>query len=199
MPRTGLTAEQIREKAINATLVKMRTAGFDKVRLTDIAKELQVSHAALYSHFKDKSDLMDAVSEQWLLNLDEKLESVCRKRMDPCKKIHAWALKMHRAKLEKVRHDPELYKSFDIAAEESKPFVKLHLETVHHQLLGLVKEAIAKKGLTDADAQMMTEVISAAVVVFHYPKLVARFVNEKRENLLRQVVDSILKGLHLKL
>lgn len=198
MPRTGLTAEQIRGKAINATLVKMRTAGFDKVRLTDIAKELEVSHAALYSHFKDKSDLMDAVSEQWLLNLDEKLESICRKRMDPCKKIHAWALEIHRAKLEKVRHDPELYKSFDIAAEESKPFVKRHLETAHRQLLCLVKEAIAKKGLPDADPEMMTEVISAAVVVFHYPKLVARFISEKRENLLRQVVDSILKGLHLK-
>src|SRR5205085_2000141 len=118
MPRTGLTAEQIKEKAIEATLTKMREVGFEKVRLTDIAKELGVSHAALYMHFKDKSELLDAVSKIWLLELDETLESICRKRKDPCQKIHDWALAIHRAKLKKVRLDPELYNAFDMASQQ---------------------------------------------------------------------------------
>ena len=63
MPRTGLTASEIKEKAIDLTIEKMRANGFDKVRLTDVAKSLGVSHAALYSHFKDKTALFDAVSE----------------------------------------------------------------------------------------------------------------------------------------
>lgn len=198
MPRTGLNAEQIKEKAIEATLTKMREVGLEKVRLTDIARELDVSHAALYFHFKDKSDLVDAVSEIWLLRLDETLESICRKRKDPCEKIHNWALAIHRAKLEKVRLDPELYKAFDMASERFKPFVKRHLETIHRQLLGLVNEAIAKRQLLNADAEEITKIIGAAVVAFHYPKLVAFYIDEKREALLHQVIDSVLKGLHLK-
>lgn len=198
MPRTGLTAENIKEKAINATLAKMREVGFEKVRLTDIARELSVSHAALYSHFKDKSDLLDAVSERWLLDLDETLESICRKRKDPREKIHEWALEIHRAKVEKVRYDPELYKSFDLAAKESKPFVKRHLEIIHRQLLGLVEEAIAKIELRNADPEEMMQIISSAVVAFHHPRLVAHFIDVKRENLLRQVIDTVLKGLDLK-
>ncbi len=198
MPRTGLTIEEIKESAIDAALAKMREVGFEKVRLTDIAKELNVSHAALYSHFKDKSDLLDAVSERWLLQLDESLESICRRRKDPGEKIHAWALEIHRAKLEKVRRDPELYKAFDMAAQEFKPFVRNHLKTIHRQLLGLVKEAIEKKGLPDADPEITTEIISASVIAFHHPRLVAQFINEKRENLLRQVIDSVLRGLDLK-
>ena len=47
MPRTGLTADQIKERAVEAALVRMREVGFEKVRLTEIAKELGVSHAAL--------------------------------------------------------------------------------------------------------------------------------------------------------
>ena len=33
MPRTGLTALEIKNKAVDATMVKMRQVGFDKVRL----------------------------------------------------------------------------------------------------------------------------------------------------------------------
>ncbi len=198
MPRTGLTAEQIKEKAIEATLVKMREVGFEKVRLTDIAKELRLSHAALYTHFKDKSELLDAVSQRWLVKLDETLEAICRKRKDPCAKIHDWALAIHRAKLEKVRLDPELYNAFDMASQQLKPFVKLHLKNLHRQLLGLVNEAIAKKQLNNADPEELTKIISSAIVAFHHPRLVALYIDEQRESLLHQVIDSVLKGLNLK-
>jgi AcrR family transcriptional regulator len=198
MPRTGLTAEQIKEKAIEATLTKMREVGFEKVRLTDIAKELKVSHAALYTHFKDKSDLLDAVSKIWLLELDETLESICRQRKDPCEKIHDWALAIHRAKLKKVRLDPELYNAFDIASQQFKPFVKRHLESLHRQLSELVGEAIAKRQLSNADPERVTQIISAATAAFHHPRLVALFIDEEREALLGQVIDSVLKGLDLK-
>jgi AcrR family transcriptional regulator len=198
MPRTGLRAEQIKEKAIEATMTKMREVGFEKVRLTDIAKELKVSHAALYTHFKDKSELLDAVSRTWLHNLDQTLESICRKRKDPLGKIHDWALAIHRAKVEKVRLDPELFNAFDLASEQLKPFVQNHLENLHRQLLGLVEEAIANRKLPNADPEAMTEIIGAAVLAFHHPRLVALYIKKEREALLRQVIDSILRGLNLK-
>lgn len=197
MPRTGLTAEDIKEKAIDAAILKMREVGFEKVRLTDIAKELKVSHAALYSHFKDKSDLLDAVSEKWLLALDETLEKICRKKKDPREKIHTWALAIHRAKVEKVRNDPRLYKAFDMASEQVKPFVNRHLDSMHRQLSGLVGEAIAIRGLPDADRELMTRIISGATMGFHHPRLVAQYIEEKREKLLHQVIDSVLRGLDL--
>ena len=198
MPRTGLIAGDIREKAIDAAVVKMREVGFEKVRLTDIARQMHVSHAALYSHFKDKSDLLDAVSERWLLTLDEKLDAICRKRKDPCEKIHAWSLAIHRAKIEKVSHDPELYRSFDIAAQRSKPFVKAHIENMYRQLSGLVGEAIENAGLKDADPVLMTKIIMESTSAFHHPRLVAQYLGEKREKLMHKVIDSVLEGLHLK-
>lgn len=197
MPRTGLTAEDIKEKAIDATVVKIRELGFEKVRLTDIARELHVSHAALYSHFKDKSDLLDAVSERWLLELDAKLEAICRKKKDPYEKIHTWSLTLHRAKVEKVSRDPELYRVFDFAAERFKPFVRDHLDTMQRQLSGLVEEAIEKMGLKKGAPDLMTTIIMEATLAFHHPRLVAQHLGENREKLLRKVIDTVLEGLHL--
>src|SRR5688500_10291298 len=134
MPRTGLTAPEIKRRAIDAAMATMRQEGFDKVRLTDIARELGLSHAALYSHFEDKTALLDAVSETWLVEMDERLEAICRKPgKAPSEKMLAWIVALHRAKLAKVTHDPELYKSFDLLAHGKKPYVQRHLETVRGQ------------------------------------------------------------------
>ena len=70
MPKTGLTAAEIRDKALDVTIEQIRRYGFDKVRLVDIAKDLGVSHAALYTHFADRGALLDAVSERWLNALE---------------------------------------------------------------------------------------------------------------------------------
>jgi AcrR family transcriptional regulator len=199
MPRTGLTALELKNKAVEATMVRMRQVGFDKVRLIDVAKKLGLSHAALYSHFEDKSALFDAVSERWLLQIDESLAAVCRRPgKDPSEKIMAWMLTLHRAKLAKIQHDPELFKSFDLSSSMEKAYVRRHMETMHAQLVGLASEAIAKRRLRDADPEAIAVVLHESMMAFHHPKLVAQHMHEKREPLLRVVLDSVLRGLDLK-
>jgi AcrR family transcriptional regulator len=199
MPRTGLSATELKRKAIDATMRAMRQEGFDKVRLTDIAKQLGVSHAALYQHFADKTALLDAVSANWLSEIDEDLAAICRKTAkEPTDKLRAWMLALHRAKLAKVLHDPELYKSFDLLALAQKPYVQQHMQTMRAQLTDLVREAIAKRRLRDAEPEKLAEIIWESMMAFHHPKLVAQHLDEKREPLLKHVLDSVLKGLDLK-
>lgn len=197
MPRTGLSAPEIRSKAVDAAAAMMREVGYDKVRLTDVAKKLGVSHAALYAHFEDKAALFDAVSERWLVQIDDHLAEICGKRGNPADKIVEWMVMFHRAKLEKVQRDPELYKSFDLTASLKKPYVRRHMETVRAQLVGLATEAIAKRKLR-ADPEAIATVLYEATMGFHHPKLVALYAHEAREPVLRAVLDSVLKGLSLK-
>jgi AcrR family transcriptional regulator len=199
MPRTGLTAAELKRKAIEATMDAMRHYGFDKVRLTDIAKELGVSHAALYQHFADKTALLDAVSASWLSELDATLDAIRRKSAkEPTAKLEAWMLALHRAKLEKVLHDPELYKSFDLLAVAEKPYVKQHMATMSAQLTALVEEAIAKRRLKGVEPQQLSQIVWESMMAFHHPKLVAQHVGENREPLLKEVLASVLRGLGLK-
>lgn len=195
MPRTGLSPDEIKSKAIEITIERMRADGFNKVRLVDVARAIGVSHAVLYGHFSNKSALLDAVSERWLDRIDAELESICRKRNDPIMKIHAWFLALHRMKVEKVRSDPELYKSFDIAVDNQKPFVARHLETNQRQMVDLVTEAMAAGKMRNASPDRIARILREAMTAFSHPKIVAQRIDEELEPLLRQVLDVLLRGL----
>ena len=195
MPKTGLTAAEIRDKAIDVTIEQMRRHGFDKVRLVDIAKGLGVSHAALYAHFADRGALLDAVSERWVNALESSLEAICRKDKDPVAKIHEWFQKLYRMKRERVLSDPELYKSFSAAAEERKSLYTNHLTRVSGQLTRLVEEAVARKQLTKYPLEATVAVLLETTAGFNNLKLVAQHADEKRDPLLKRVLDVVLDGL----
>jgi AcrR family transcriptional regulator len=195
MPKTGLTAAEIRDKALDVTIEQMRRHGFDRVRLVDIAKGLGVSHAALYSHFADRGALLDAVSERWVNALESSLEAICRKDKAPVAKIHEWFQKLYRTKRDKVLNDPQLYKSFSAAAEERKSLYTSHLTRMSGQLTSLVEEAVARKKLTRYPVEATVAVLFETTTGFHNLKLVAQHVHEKREPLLKQVLDVVIDGL----
>jgi AcrR family transcriptional regulator len=195
MPKTGLTATEIRDKAIDVTIEQMRRYGFDRVRLVDIAKDLGVSHAALYTHFADRGALLDAVSERWVNALEISLEAICRKDKEPVAKMHEWFQKLYSAKREKVLNDPELYKSFNAAAEQRKQFYTSHLTHANRQLTRLVEEAVAAKKLAKYPVARTVVLLLEATAGFHNPNLVAQHVHEKREQLLKQVLDVVINGL----
>jgi AcrR family transcriptional regulator len=195
MPKTGLTAVQIRGRAVDVAIVQMRRHGFEKVRLVDIAKGLGVSHAALYIHFAGKAALLDAVSERWLKSLEAALECVCQKNEDPIAKIHEWFLKLYQMKRRKVMNDPELYKAFKFAADQQKFIYKNHLAVMNHQLAEIVKSATAQKKLTRHPIKKAVALLFETTTGFHNPTLIARHLNENRENLLKQVLEAVLDGL----
>jgi AcrR family transcriptional regulator len=195
MPKTGLTPAAIRDKAIEATVEQMRRHGFDRVRLVDIANHLGVSHAALYTHFADRGALLDAVSERWLDALESSLEAICRKDKDPIAKIHEWFQKLYRIKREKLLNDPEPYKSFHVGAEQRKPFYTRHLARVHRQLVHMVGEAVTEKKLTKYSIDRTVSLLLETTTGFHNPKLVAQHVHEKREQLLKLVLDVAIDGM----
>jgi AcrR family transcriptional regulator len=195
MPKTGLSPDEIREKAIASTIVRMRRHGFEKVSLVDVAADLGLSHAALYSYFADKAGLLDAVSERWLHSIDDELKKIVDQDRDPLLKIHDWFLKLHRLKREKVRHDPELYKSFNVVSEAMKPFVVAHLENMRRQMTALVKEAMAAEKIRKGSAEKASEILREAMTGFIHPKLVVQYLEENREPLLKQTLEAVLNGL----
>ncbi len=194
MPKTGLTSDQLKQKAIVCTIERMRKFGYEKVRLSDIAKDLGVTHAALYSHFADKAALFDAVTEKWLLDVDEKLAAHCDPSKDPLECITNWCVELHKAKREKVQFDPELYRAFNFCAQIDKPFVQHHISTMRLQLKDLVESALVQK-LIRGDAQEIVEQILDATTSFHHPSLVVYFIDQDREPALRKLLQILFRGL----
>src|ERR1700760_1231017 len=115
MPRTGLTADELRASAITCAQDRIRTQGFDKVRLTDVAHDLGVSHVALYAHFANKEALLDAVLERWLTETTAALDEVCRSRRKPRHKLEHWFVLQYTTKRARATGDRATYGAFETA------------------------------------------------------------------------------------
>ncbi len=196
MPRTGLTAEQLKEKAIDHALLHMRQVGFNKVRLSDIAKELGVSHAALYSHFADKSALFDAVCERWLVEFDDEQEKLCseKKSGDALQRLTLWFVQLHKMKIAKVKNDPELFKALNFSTEVEKPFVQKHLATMRRQLSLIVGQAVEAKLIANKSIDDIVTLLMESTMSFHHPAMVAMYGATDREKLLKQVLETMYQG-----
>jgi len=196
MPRTGLTSEQLHDRAIEAAGAAIRRGGFERVRLVDIARDLGVSHVVLYKHFADKNALLDAVSARWLAGVDQALaEAAAAPRRTAVRRLHDLFSMLHRLKRDRVRADPQLYRAFSAASDAGKPFIRQHLVTLHDLVLGLVKEAQRNGELRSGSAAGITALLINATAAFTHPSLVAETVHEDRELALQQVLDAVFRGL----
>lgn len=88
MPRTGLSPQQVSQAAIAHATTRIKRDGFNKVRLIDIARDLGISHAALYAHFANKGALLDSVTAKWITEIDVALQKICDEDIAPIEAIY---------------------------------------------------------------------------------------------------------------
>ena len=195
MPKTGLSSEMIRSKAIDLAEERIRKIGFEKIRLIDVAKDLGITHPVLYQHFPDKAALLEAVTNKWLVNLDQELEKILKIKKKAKLLIIQWFTKLHELKKNKVSLDPELYKAFDMAAEENKACIQSHLKNTHMQLSELVTRAMQEGSIRKGSISKIVEILFLSTMAFHYPKLVALNLNEDQKSKLREILTVVMDGL----
>lgn len=195
MPRTGLKPDEIKQRAIEIAKEHMRRFGYEKMRFSEVARDIGVSHAALYAHFADKSALLDAVSQAWVENMDAFLQDICDGEGSPIVRIRSWFLHLYRFKAEKVRHDPELFKAFDTSSELGKPFVCQHLNNLRRQMEGLLAEAIANGDIAPGEPSAIYDTMLDTTVSYYHPRILVLHLHENREEQLFRTLDVVLAGL----
>jgi len=191
MPRTGLPAEQLREKAVQATLSRIRRVGVEKVRLSDVARDIGISHAALYQHFTDKAALLDAATEQWLHTIDAAVQIPASGT--PEERIVEWLVTLYRTKRARALDDPEPYRAFNLASGHDKPVVLSHIDSLIIQLTELVEQAGPVLGVGEAGTK--ARLIYDATTAFHHPTLLIETAQNDRETDLRRIATLLLSGM----
>lgn len=189
MPRTGLAPEEIRERAIAIARLLIRDRGPDRLRLTDVAREMDVSHTALYAHFPNKAALLDAVLAQWLSDPEEKLAAFAATPNPDAVRMKEWLVLLHRLKVERATSDPQLYAAVNTATVRETPAARAHVAALLDQLGSLA----AATGLPApaASAALLFE----ATALYHHPALIGQFGGEARVDALERLVDVLVTGI----
>ncbi len=193
MPRTGLTPQELRTRAIEVALERIRAQGFDNVKLTDVARELGISHVALYARFESKEALLDAVLEMWLADTTAALDAVCASKRKPMAKLEQWFLTQYTLKRDRALHDRAVYQAFAMATATNKPFACAYLERRRQQLLGILEEARDLLGSDPLERQ--AAVLLDGMAGFLHPRLILEGAETNREAPLKRVLQTLLRGL----
>ena len=194
MPRTGLPSDQLRQRIVSSARERVRWQGADKLRLTDVARDLGVSHAALYGHFEGKDGLLDAVTIDWLRELEESLSRVGAEKREAPARVSRWFLALHRGLRERLKKDARLFAAYADAVRSHRPFLRAHETALRDQLAALLREAMEKKQLGKSSPEKLAAAMLEATRGFHHPALLSEHAEEGREGPLEQLIELLLAG-----
>lgn len=195
MPKTGLTAKEIREKALLAAEKLICRHGAKRLKMTDVAREIKVSHAALYAYFPDRDALQDGVSKLWLDRLDGELAKIAEDRPPASERILRWFVALHRMKREKVLKESALFDSFELSAQRKSEVISAHLKNSRGQLVDMVRMAMASGEMREGDPAGIAGLLFESTLAFHHPRFVFEQASKNREKDLRALVQVLLAGL----
>ena len=128
--RTKKDALLTRSALLDAAEQMFKRQGVSRTSLADIARRAGVTRGAVYWHFKDKSDLFDAMLERVTLPLEVDMDRVLGKEGDL---LQAWCAHL-RGVLHQIVHDARTRRVLQIAmqkvehAEEMGPMVARHID-----------------------------------------------------------------------
>jgi len=88
-PRKAVQRELTREMIMDAARDLFIANGYRQVSMRQIAKELAYSHGAIYYHFHNKAELFYALVEKHFHMLDQSLDRIMARPLEPLEKLKA--------------------------------------------------------------------------------------------------------------
>jgi AcrR family transcriptional regulator len=117
-----------KETILNATEEIIRRFGPDKANITDVAKLLKVSHAAIYRYYNGKTDLWNAVTERWLTRLHAPSNNILKEDSPADVKLSNLLESFVEAKHHSAINDPEMFANYIKLAQRSMEVIKKGIE-----------------------------------------------------------------------
>ncbi|MFG1926550.1 TetR family transcriptional regulator [Cryptosporangium sp. NPDC048952] len=184
------------EAILAATEDVLRRYGPAKATVVDVARALDVSHAAVYRHFPSKAALREAVIRRWLGRGLEHLVGIAEDpRVPPPARLRAWLVAMSAAKQAKVREEPELFATYKRLAEEHSEVAAEFAGGLIAQLRTIVDDGIASGDFSARDGAATTRTVFEATALFHYPAFAEAWLADDINARLEAVCDVLLDGL----
>lgn len=117
------------EKIFSTAEAIILSKGINKTTLSDIAKMLGVTHAALYKHYKNKDDLLQKLALKWLDNTSKDLfEWSPKKGVDAEIALHDWLWFLHVTKRNLYQNHQKMFLLYTNYIETNKDLIKDHLQ-----------------------------------------------------------------------
>jgi AcrR family transcriptional regulator len=181
-----------KEIILNATEEVIRRFGPDKANITDVAKSLKVSHAAIYRYYNGKTALWNAVTERWLTHLHAQSKDILKEDSHADIKLSHLLEDFVEAKRRSATHDPEMFANYLKLAQSSMEVIEKGKEEGINCIEKIIVQGINEGIFFTEFPIIAARSIYLATSVFIHPN---SFEDPDRKQNIEAVVRLLIRGL----
>ncbi|MDQ7094340.1 TetR family transcriptional regulator [Desulfosporosinus sp. PR] len=181
-----------KEIILDATEEVIRRFGPDKANISDVAKSLKVSHAAIYRYYNGKTALWNAVTERWLARLHAPYNHILNEDMPADVKLYHLLENFAEAKRLSAINDPEMFAHYIKLAHSSMEVIEKVKEDGINKIEKVIRQGIAEGIFFTESSPQVAKSVYLATSVFIHPD---SFADPDRKKNIDSVVNLLLSGL----
>ena len=173
------------EKALTKNVVldaaekELMKYGWSRTTLVSIAKSLDVSHAALYSYFRSKATLRDAILERWLFKYSDQLEKIAGKDGETESILQEWFFRLFQLKKKELLENEELFTLNSSLVQQKNKVIQKHEERLVGQLENVINRGIERNEIEKQDSLFLAHTLFRLLSVFYHPAFSERWKEER--------------------
>jgi AcrR family transcriptional regulator len=184
-----------RERIVAAAEDVMRRFGPAKATVTDVARVLGVSHAAVYRHVATKAELRDLVVERWAEQTLPPLRAIVAQSEPAPLLLRRFFDALIAVKRRRAADDPELFAAYRALAADAQPVVAAHVDELVELAATVIRTGVRDRSFRRVDPVVTARALLAATSRFHHPAHAAEWGDAAIEPAYDDVWQLLMQGL----
>ena len=179
---------------IEAARAQLRQFGPDKVTVVDIARSLGMSHANVYRFFKSKTEIFDAVIDDWMARVESFVEGVAAQPGTAAERLEAVVMAIHHRRRTKYEQDPQVYLTFRRLIEVRPDAVAKREEKIISVFKKIIQAGVDAGEFAPVNPNHAARAMGDATAMFLHPAIMPATLNGETEKRIRRVIKTMCAG-----
>ena len=181
-------------RILEETEAQLRRVGPDRFRLTDVARELGMSHANVYRFFPSRKALITAMADRWYEEAQAGVLGIASEPGTAVERLERFVVEFLRLKRSQVE-DPNVRRVLEAIIEDAPEAPERRLDIIRSMVADIITDGIAAGEFRPTDPIAAAAAFLDAVAAFYRPSMVSMAPLSVLEPRARAVVALIFKGL----
>jgi AcrR family transcriptional regulator len=186
--------QDTRARILEAARDVLRRHGEGKLTVVAIARKLGMSHANVYRFYKNKSEILDAIVEDWMIKVEAFIDAIARRDRSAAERLEAVVLELHKARRLKLKQDPSIFETYKRVIELRPEALAQRRTRIARVFEQLFEEGVAAGEFLDINCRQAAITFQDATSLFLHPLLIPASLKETTSRRIINVVRSILAG-----
>lgn len=183
---------------LDAAEKELMKYGWSRTTLVSIAKSLDVSHAALYSYFRSKATLRDAILERWLFKYSDELEKIARKDGETESILQEWFFRLFQLKKKELLENEELFTLNSSLVQQKNKVIQKHEKRLVGQLENVINRGIGRKEIKKQDGLFLAHTLFGLLSSFYHPAFAEKWKEDRINEEFQKSWEIVARGIFQK-